>query len=196
MEYQAGRPIGPNCDRLISEGPQDPPHSISKRMARSRGPGTLLHLSDTSVVHSDLFLPVETIYLAWLVFALIFAVTSLPYLLRHLILPFIQDSLLLRRSWPPDEESLLPFKIAKPLYHNGRTKIMDTDHFDAWQPGAHIHPPMEIRRRIRVRRGDQQEVQREISVEAQPLGMEDVPYSIARYLDQPPHPWEKFFASQ
>ena len=157
-------------------------------MTQTRGPGSFFNLSDISVGDSDLFRPVETRHSAWLVFASIFALISLADLILCLLSK--------RFRTEDDLESLAAIELATPLHHNDRTKIMDTDHFDAWQPGAHIHPPMEIRRRIRVRRGDQQEVQREISVEAQPLGMEDVPYSIARYLDQPPHPLEKFFASQ
>lgn len=185
MQYQAGRPIGPNCERIISEGPQDPPYNLSRRMTQTRGPGSFFNLSDISVGDSDLFRPVETRHSAWLVFASIFALISLADLVLCLLSK--------RFRTEDDLESLAAIELATPLHHNDRTKIMDTDRFDAWHPGAHIHPPMEIRRRTRVRRGVQQEV---ISVEVQTPEMDDVPYSIARYLDQPPHPWERFFASQ
>ena len=190
MQYQAERPIGPNCERLISEGPQDPPYNLSRRMTNSGGPGSFFNISDISVVESDLFLSVETRHSAWLVFASIFALISLADLLL---------SLLRQRFRTEDDfESLAAIEIATPPHNDEWSKITNTEHVDAWHPGAYIGPSMDIRRRTRLGRGDQQEVQREISVEDQPVGGKDIPYSIARYLNQPPNTngWERFIASQ
>ena len=164
MQYQAERPIGPNCERLISEGPQDPPYNLSRRMTKSGGPGSFFNLSDISVVRTDLFFPVETKHSALLIFASIFALISLADLLLNLLRQ--------RSRMEDDFESLVVTRMPTLPYHGHKSKIMDDDHADAWFPGAHTDPSMSIRRRIRLKN--------------QPVG-EGLPYSMARYLNQPPN---------
>ena len=159
-------------------------------MTNSGGPGNFVNLSDINIVESDLFLPAETRHSAWLILASIFALVSLADLLL---------SLLRQRFRTEDDfESLTAIEIATPPHHDDWSKIMDTSRLDAWHPGAYVGPSMDIRRRTRPGRGDRQEVQREISVADQPVGGKDIPYSIARYLDQPPNTnrWERFVAHQ
>ncbi|KAK0513668.1 hypothetical protein JMJ35_004032 [Cladonia borealis] len=170
---QAGRPIGLNCERLISEGPQDPPYNLSKRMTNSGGPGSFFNLSDISLVGTDMSLPVETEHSAWLIFASIFALISLADLLLNL---------LRQRSTTKDYfESLAAVEIATLPYQGQSSTIIDGGHLDTWYPGMHTDRSVGIRRRIRPR----QEVQNEISIEDQSVGEEGLPYSMARYLSQP-----------
>lgn len=173
MQYQAERPVGPNCERLISEGPQDPPYNLSRRMTSSGGPGSFFNLSDISVVGNDLLLPVERKYPAWLIFALIFALISLADLLLN--------SLRQRSRTEDDFESLVVTRMPTLPYHGFRSKIMGDEHADAWFTGAHIDPLMGIRRRFGLR----QEVQDETSIENESEGEEGLSYSMARYLKQP-----------
>ncbi len=124
-------------------------------MTSSEGPGSFFNLSDINVVESDLFLPVETSHSAWLVFASVFALISLADLLL---------SILRQSSRTEDDfERLTAIEIATLPLHDGRSKIMDTDSFDAWYPTASYYPTMAIRRRLRLGQGDRQEVQREIA---------------------------------
>ncbi len=174
MQYQAERPIGPNCERLLSEGPQDPPYNLSRRMTNSRGPGSFLNLPDTSVVGTDLFLPVETKQSAWLILASIFALISLADLLLNLLRQTSRTE--------DDFERLAAIEIATMPHHGQRSTMIDDDHPDAGFPSAHTDPSVGLRRRIRLR----QEVQDEISIEDQSVGEESLPYSMARYLNQPP----------
>ena len=140
------------------------------------GPGNLRNLSDNSVIETDLFPPVETNHSAWLVSALIFALISLADLLLNVLRQ--------RSQIENDLENPTAIEIATLPHHDQRSEIMDDDHPDALFPGAHTDPSMGIRRRIRLR----QEVQDEISIKDQSVG-EDLPYSVARYLDQPPEHW-------
>ena len=165
MQCQAERPIGLNCERLISEGPQDPPYNLSRRMTKSGGPGSFFNLSDISVVRTDLFVPVETKHSALLIFASIFALISLADLLLNLLRQ--------RSRMEDDFESLVVTKVPTLPYHDHRSKIMDDDHADLFFVGAWTDPSMGIRRRIVLR----QEVQDPISIETESGGGEKrLPY--------------------
>ena len=80
-----------------------------------------------------------------------------------------------------DETSIEDLGIATLPHHHQSSAIIDDDRPDLWFPGAHSDPPMGIRRRIR----HQQEGQDETSIEDQSVREEDLPYSMARYLNQP-----------
>ena len=142
-------------------------------MTNSGGPGSFFNLSDISVVGTEMFLPVETEHSAWLILASIFAIISLADLLLNLLRQ--------RSRAKYDVESLAAIAIATLPHHDQSSTIIDDDRPDPWFPGAHTDPSMGIRRRIR----HQQEGQDEISIEDQSVGEEDLPYSMARYLNQP-----------
>ena len=153
-------------------------------MTNFGGPGSFSNLSDIIVVSTDTFLPMETEHSAWLIFASIFALISLADLLLNL---------LRHRSRTKDDfERLAVIEIATLPDQGQRSTIIDDEHPDGWYPGAHTDPSVGIRRRIRPR----QEVQNETSMEDQSVGEEGLPYSMARYLNQPPNAtrWERFIA--
>ena len=67
---------------------------------------------------------------------------------------------------------------------------MDINYVDAWVPVANIDPSMGIRKR--TTRGNRQEAQDDASIDNSPVGIgsrpvdeETLPYSIARFLNQP-----------
>ena len=123
MQYQAGRPIGPNCERLISEGPHDPPCYLSRRMTNSGGPDSFSNLSDISVVVTDTIFPMEKQCSAWLILASIFALISLADLLL--------DILRQRSRTKDDFGSLAAIEIATLPHHDQRSTITDGGHLDA-----------------------------------------------------------------
>ena len=174
MQFQAGRLIGPNCERLISEGPQNPPYNLSRRMTNFRGPGSVSNLAEVIVVGTDTILPVEMEHSAWLILASILALISLADLLLNLLRQTSRTK--------DDFERLAAIEIATLPHQGQRSTVIDDEHPDVWYPGAHTDPSMVVRRRIRPR----QEVQDEIIIGDQSVAEEGIPYSMARFLNQPP----------
>ena len=142
-------------------------------MTNSGGPGSLFNMSDISVVGTDTSLPVETEHSAWLILASIFALISLADILLNLLRQ--------RPGTKDDVEGLLALGMATLPHHGPGSMIIDDFRPDARFPAAHTDPSKEIRRRIR----HQQEVHDETSIEDQSVGKEALPYSMARYLNQP-----------
>ena len=146
-------------------------------------------MSDLSIADSDLLLPVEMRHSFWLVCASIFALISLADLLLNLLRK--------RFRTEDDFEEFAAIEMARAPDHDDRSKTMDTDHLKAWHLAANLRSSTkDLRRRTRLGRGDRQVGQHGTSIEDQPVGKKDTPYSIARYLNQPPNAtrWERFLA--
>lgn len=169
--------MGPNCERLISDGPQNPPYNLSRRMTDSGAPGG--SFTDISVVANDSFLAVGMTHSAWLISASLFILISLACLLLSLLHH--------RCRTDYDFESLAAIETATLTRHGQTNKIMGIDHPDASLPVARTDFSMGIRRRSRLnRRGNRQEVQDEASIGNRLAGKETFPDMIRRYLRDPP----------
>ena len=166
--------MGPSCERLISDGPQDPPYNLSRRTTDSRTPGG--SFKDISVITTDSFPAVEMQHSACLVLASILILISLAYLLLSLLHH--------RGKTDYDFDSLAAIEIARPPHNGGEKTIMEFVQGATWSQVARTVPSMAIRKR--TTRGTRQEVQDKASVfGGRPVGEEALPYSIARFLNQP-----------
>lgn len=165
--------MGPNCERLISDGPKDPPYNLSRRTTDARASGGFF--TDISMIATDSFLAVQMEHSAWLVSASIFILISSACLLFSLLHH--------RCKTDYDFDSQTAIEIATPR-NGGEKTIMDFVQEAAWSQVARTVPSMAIRKR--TTRGTRQEVQDKASVfGGRPVGEEALPYSIARFLNQP-----------
>ena len=112
----------------------------------------------------------------WLVFASIFILISLACLLLSLLHH--------RCKTDYDFDSLAAIERARPPHNGGEKAWVEFVQGAAWSQVVHTVPSTAIRKR--TTRGTRQEVQDKASVfGGRPVGEEALPYSIARFLNQP-----------